>query len=417
MTEAARFPRGGEYPREIQKKTSDVQATAQPVIGIPPDALQEIIARAIAQAQRPTIATRTRPMNGPTGHDLQISYKDYCLDDEVEVDRVFGGIIEVSTYEHEMRMLNQMKADGVPMDPPSWDAFMAWVNAHPKGRAGLDNQRRAYARYCGYFGIEVPRFAKKRWDTERAVEKGRREGVLRERNRFFENGPWDILRLLRANPYSDQDLNDEFHHAVMLCVLAGPRGGEPHFLRTEDMVPERRVIRNWMQTKKMTGRTITIPEPWFWDGPGPTVKFHLERTRPKLATRAKGVDDHYFLNDWGKGYSTAHTWANALRRPITKVLGYAIGPHAFRRTCATLRYTWGWNLEEVAEFLDDKPKTVDGHYIDHTWVRHVGRRNLHRRGESPPVLPYLWNLPKLLDLDVPNAKTTAENRPKVYDGQ
>jgi len=51
-----------------------------------------------------------------------------------------------------------------------------------------------------------------------------------------------------------------------------------------------------------------------------------------------------------------------------------------RRACATWRYHHGWDLQDVADLLDDDPKVVEGSYLDRIWLKTAGRKP---RGAQP----------------------------------
>lgn len=372
------------------------------IANLPPELVQQLSAQ---------IAQNLLHMNGagfavapqqrePSAKDMGISYEDFCLSRNKTIPRPFRKHISEGTWVHEQRMLRQLATEGIPLDPPNFEAFMDWVNQHPKGMAGVENQRKAFVRLCQYHSIPVPEFARRKWADKQSVEEGRKEGILKERVRHFQDGPLDILRLYRSNPFRNPTLNHVFHHALTTVCLLGPRAGEPRYALLEHASPKHMKWNYWWAAKQRKyRRDVFIPERWYWDGPGPTVRFYLEEVRPKLGSIEEG--SHYFINSRGQPFPSDKAWAQWMWRCIADCnLGYPIGPHAFRRFCATMRYTYGWTLEEVAHFIGDSPGVVERSYIDHSFVDRVGRRNVYRRdGDSKPALPPLWNIPKDLGLE------------------
>jgi integrase len=334
--------------------------------------------------------------------DSGVTYRDYCTDDALDVDRLFGGVIEPSTFEHEERLLRQLEKEGVPLSPPSLEAFNAWAASHPRGRAALDNHRRAYVRYLGYHGVSVPASMLKRWDNKRAVAKAARQGLVRPREKHFKGGPLDVLKLLRARPWREDCLNEAFHHLVALACVTGPRSSEPFELLVRNVDVERRSIADWWQEKKDYPRRVDVPEAWLFNGPGPSVKWYLETVRPKFEPSPD--EGRYFLSTKGVPYSDAQAWRISVGRGIERSLGYPIGAHAFRRFCATIRTVYGWSLPQVAEFLDDTERVIETRYVDWSFVRAVGIRHKSDPNERPAIPP-LWNVPK----DLENRREAREN--------
>lgn len=349
------------------------------------------IERATREALSKIVAGEARGPDPNGAYQRGHTYRAYCTDDALDVHRPFGNVLNDHTFSCEERLLRQLHRDGIPLDPPDAAAFMAWVERHEKGRAGLDGHRLAYARLLGYYGLYIPPIMHRSWDTQRAVDRALHEGrPLRRFNRHLKNGPLDVLKLLAARPFEDPHMNEQFHHAISLLCLTGPRSSEPRDLLLTNVRPGEMRIVDWWQEKKDSYRSIFVPERWFWDGPGPSVDNFLKDIRPQFEPAAD--EPRYFLSSKGEGYATPNAWRVRMGVAVSRILGYPVGPHTFRRFCATMRYVYDWSEEQIAEYLYDTPEVVRGSYIDYDFARRVGRRHAKSASNERPALPPLLEL-------------------------
>src|SRR5207249_3569459 len=64
-----------------------------------------------------------------------------------------------------------------------------------------------------------------------------------------------------------------------------------------------------------------------------------------------------------------------------------VSGHSLRRGCATWRYHHGWDVQDIADLLDDDPKVVEGSYLDRSWLKTAGRKA--RSGKRYPEVQWI----------------------------
>jgi integrase len=298
----------------------------------------------------------------------------------------------------------------VRVEPPRWDDFKKWAQAHQKGRASLENQRYAMVWLSAYFGVPVPEWSRHGWDTAQDVARGKYERRMQDRTKFFRNVT-DPGALIAADvlPKDDPRNRATFRTIAWTGFYCGPRSSEPLALRLGDIDWEQGKIR-WPQPKKgYQVRDVQPPEPWaLGDGPWPSLWWYVKNVRPQIDTEGRygGMDAPVFLyvderkdeaRSWfdpqerseGKERSPEHALSCWVAKRIREVLGPGSpGAHVFRRTCATYRVRQGWSLEAVAAYLDDTKGVVERAYLDRRFLNYAGIKRAPR-GVDRPLLPRL----------------------------
>ncbi|MEA3202075.1 MAG: hypothetical protein QOE90_3503 [Thermoplasmata archaeon] len=327
------------------------------------------------------------------------SFKDFCLDKFLSAKRPFGRIMAEGTFENTERILAQLEREGVPTDPPDWIKFVEWIKRHPKSSAGCENHRRAMVWKSAYYRIPVPdeEWARKRLDNAKDVEVARREGRMKARVRFFRL-PFSAGRLVAAEATAHaHSLNAATHRVIAYTsTYVGPRGSELYWVTNGDYDAQLNSLHSW-QPKKKSYRDVQPPEDYALGSLlDPSIAWYRTYVRPKLDPDGQygGPTDRLFLF-WdaeighGRPWPTEEAYAQFVERGIDAVLGpNTPGPHGWRRLCATLRYRYGWTIEQIASFLDDTDGVVRKSYIDWKWINRVGIIR-PEAGVSRPLIPRL----------------------------
>jgi len=312
------------------------------------------------------------------------------MDHDLEFDRPRGfNVMSRETFEYRERMRRKLVRDGVQLDPPDLASANAWLQRRTSSgaaKASLEHYRRIVEDVLLYYGEEVPLQWSRPWGTKKSLAKARSEGKIQTRTRFLRNGVADLNLAMKAKPWKNAHIVAMFQHALLFCLLAGPRGAEPARLRVADVRPERNTIENFFQQKKSTSRNVVIPERWFWRGPAHDVEHYLTHVRPKLVAQMQDPGT-YFVSSEGTAYRD-HSWRMFMQRGLHHALGYPIGGHSLRRLCATLRYIYGWDIASVAEHLDDTEQVVRESYLDEGYIARVGRRAVASTEKPPLPMPF-----------------------------
>jgi integrase len=302
-------------------------------------------------------------------------------------------------YPMDRRQINRRAREGnAPWElaPPPWKEIYEWRNQPDRGGiARLESHRKALvwlASYWGLNGPKVPAFLEGTWAHARAVRRAKELGTWRSRERFLRL-PEDFARLLSAHPFED-NLRETHkwhdmalrHHVryndkvwrtmVNLGFYGGNRQAEFATLRFENIDWERAIIRGWEQPKKHGApRDMAIPEKWVVRGDGkqgPSLEWYVKYVRPEVSDQT-GPRDFVFVRYDGRPFTIEAARA-LVSGGLHRVLDVSVSGHSLRRACATWRYHHGWDLQDIADLLDDDPKVVEGSYLDRSWLKTAGRK-------------------------------------------
>lgn len=296
-------------------------------------------------------------------------------------------------------------------EPVPWKDVYEWRSRPEKGGAArLESHRKALlwiASYWGLNGEHVPPFLEGTWAHAKAVRRAKDAGQWRGRERFLRL-PTDVARLLSARPFETKlqqshqwhsmkerhrvRYNDKLWRTMInLGVYGGNRQAEFATLRMENIDWERAIIRGWEQPKKHGApRDMAIPERWVVRGDGkhgPCLEWYVKYVRSEITDDAS-PRAHVFLTYDGKPYNPA-----SIRNLVSDGIHLALGinnvsGHSLRRACATWRYHHGWDVQDIADLLDDDPKVIDASYLDKSWLKTVGRKR-HRSGNRYPEVEWI----------------------------
>ncbi|HVM45807.1 MAG TPA: site-specific integrase, partial [Candidatus Thermoplasmatota archaeon] len=328
--------------------------------------------------------------------------------------------LHVSTAKQNVRMVRQiyretgnlLSEEDAPWEtsPPLWQAIYEWRNRPEKGGpARLESHRKALvwlASYWGLNGDQRPSFIDGTWAHARAKRRAKESGLWKRRELFLRL-PDDVAKLLSARPFEDnlkrshqwwcleerrrvRYLDKMWRTLIHLGVYGGNRQAEFATLRFENIDWQRAIIRGWEQPKKHNApRDMAIPERWVVLGDGrhgPALEWFVKHVRPEVSSQT-GPRDHVFLTYAGKPYAPS-----SIRNLVSDGIHLALGRndisgHSLRRACATWRYYHGWDIQDIADLLDDLPKVVEGSYLDRAWLKTAGRKA--RRGERYPCVEWI----------------------------
>lgn len=364
----------------------------------------------------PEVAAEMWAPRGPMVRAPQISFIEFCQVEEFPRARPRKTGLHENTSVAHIGLIRQVyRQIGYPLDhskinrrardgnapwelaPPPWKEIYEWRNRPEHGGiARLESHRKALvwlASYWGLNGPQMPAFLEGTWAHARAVRRAKELGTWRTRERFLRL-PDDFARLLSARPFEDNvkgtlqwgdvklrhhlRYNDKLWRTLIwLGFYGGNRQAEFTTLRFENIDWERAIIRNWEQPKKHgVTRDMAIPERWVLRGDGkkgPCLEWYVKYVRPEVSDKM-GPKDPVFVNYYGRPWSI-----DAIRNLVSTGIHRALGAnnisgHSLRRACATWRYHHGWDVQDVADLLDDDPKVVEGSYLDRSWLKVAGRK-------------------------------------------
>lgn len=292
------------------------------------------------------------------------------------------------------------------MEAPEWEAILAWRDT--KVKATLETQQKALvwlANYWGQSDKNMPLFLQKEWATEKAKNDARQRGEMEEYDLHFDDLPNDISKLLGARPFEaklraskmrgnrrmlrEARYKDKLGRSIVFqWFYSGPRCSEGCTLTLDMIRPSQGGIVDWPQPKKGGATRDVIYNDgmdFVWTSKvDPSFQWYIERVRPTVLDGTKPTNKVY-LNTKGEPWTEAGL-RNFVREYVKLALdGEGRGTHSLRRACATWQYHNGWEIPEIARFLDDTEDVVRSSYINWTWIKRAGRVNERSTTRRPAV--------------------------------